>query len=189
MNSGLNSLSLKIVGSGSNSTNVPFGSVVLPLFLLQPALLERRFGELPIPMAADGEVFRQRVDGLSAHPVEADAELEDLAVVFGAGVDLRDAVHNLAQRNAPAEIPHAHAVALDIDFDLLAETHDELVNRVVDDLLQQDVTTVVVVRTGADAPDIHARAQADVLDGGERLDLALVVVVLRRFFFGHVSRG
>src|SRR5437660_1073192 len=48
--------------------------------------------------------FGQRVHRLGAHTVQADAELEHVIVVFGAGVDLRDAVHHLAQRNAAAEI-------------------------------------------------------------------------------------
>jgi hypothetical protein len=69
--------------------NVPFGSVVLPLFLaLQLALLERGLGKLAVAMAANEEVFRQRIDRLGADAVETDAELEDVVVVFGACVDL-----------------------------------------------------------------------------------------------------
>ena len=92
-------------------------------------------------------------------------------------------------RDAAPEVAHADVVALDSDFHLLAEAHDELVNRVINDLLEQDVAAVIVVRAAADAPDIHPRAQADVVDAGERLDLALVVIVLRGFFVSHVSRG
>jgi hypothetical protein len=67
--------------------------------------------------------------------------------------------------------------------DLLAVAHDVFVNRVVHDLLEQDVAAVVGMRAGADAPDIHARAQPDVLQRGQRLDLALVVNWCR--FFSH----
>jgi hypothetical protein len=35
----------------------------------------------------------------------------------------------------------------------------------------------------ADAPDVHARAQPDMLQRTQRLDLALVVIVFG--FFGH----
>ena len=68
--------------------------------------------------------------------------------------------------------------AFDLDLDLLAVAHDVFVNRVVHDLLEQDVTAVVGMRAGADASDVHARAQPDVLQRGQRLDLALVVIVL-----------
>ena len=159
------------------------------VLLLELALLEGRLGELTVTMAPHRKLLRQRVDGLGADAVKADAELEDLAVVFRARVDLGNAVHELAQRDATPEVAHADVVALDSDFHLLAEAHDELVNRVINDLLEQDVAAVIVVRAAADAPDIHPRAQADVVDAGERLDLALVVIVLRGFFVSHVSRG
>ena len=158
------------------------------VFFLQLANLETRLGKLAIAMAAHEKVFRQRVDGFRADAVEADAELKHLVIVFRAGVDLGNAVHHLAQRDAAPIIAHADAAVGDLDLDLLAVAHDVFVNRVVHDLLEQDVAAVVRVRAGADAPDIHARAQPDVLQRGQRLDLALVVNVL---FVGHkiVRRG
>jgi hypothetical protein len=45
------------------------------------------------------------------------------------------------------------------DLDALAVAHDELVDGVVDDLLEQDVDAVVVVRAVAGAADVHAGAQ------------------------------
>ena len=142
-------------------------------------------GKLPVAMAAHQERFREGVDRLGADAVEADAELEHVVVVFRAGVDLGNAVHDLAERDAAPEIAHADARAVDLDLDLLAVAHDVFVNRVVHDLLEQDVTAVVGMRAGADAPDVHARAQPDVLQRGQRLDLALVVIVL--CVFSHTN--
>ena len=51
-------------------------------------------------------------------------------------------------------------------------------DRVIDDFFQEDVAAVVVMRTIADAADVHPRAQADVLQRRQCLDLALVVNVL-----------
>ena len=145
------------------------------VLLFQFADLETRLGEFAVAMAADIKMFRQRVDRLGADAVEANAELKHVVVVFRAGVDFGNAVHDLAERDAPPEIAHGHAVALDSDVNLPAVAHDELVNRVVHDLLEQDVAAVIRVRAGADAPDIHARAQPDVLQRRQSLDLALVV--------------
>src|SRR5437867_8688879 len=82
-------------------------------------------------------------------------------------------------------IAHAHARAVNRDLDLLAEAHDIFVNGVINDLLEQDITAVVVMIAVADAPDVHARAQPDVLQRTERLDLALVVIVFG--FLGHTN--
>ena len=135
-------------------------------FLLQLADLEAGLGKFAVAMAADEEILGEGVDGLGAHAVEAHAELKHLVVVFGAGVDLGHAVHDLAQGNAAAVIAHADAVALELDLHLLAMAHDVFVNGVVHDLLEQHVAAIVRVHPGADAPDVHAGAQPDVLQRG-----------------------
>ena len=178
---------MKISGSGSNwmQRAVRLLASLALLLVLELAELEGRLDELALAKAADQELLRQRIDRLGADAVQADAELEYVVVVLGAGVDLRHAVHDLAQRDAAPEIAHRHALALDLDLDLLAVAHDEFINRVVYDLLEQDVAAVIVVGAVADAADVHARAQPDVLQGGQRLDLALVVNVL--CVFSHDS--
>ncbi len=157
------------------------------VFLFQFADLEARLRKLAVAMAPDEKVFRQRIDRLGADAIEADAELKHVVVVFCAGIDLGDAVHDLAQGDAAPEIAHLHAVAIHTDMDLPAVAHDEFVNRVVHDLLEQDIAAVVRVRARADAPDIHARAQPDVLQRRQRLDLAFVVNLFR--FFGHKNKN
>src|SRR5436190_18100339 len=131
-------------------------------------------------MAADEEFVRERVDGFGADAVQADAELEDLVVIFGAGVYFRDTIDHFAERDAAAEIAHRHAVVLDVNLDFLAVAHDVFVNRIIDDLFEQDVTAIVLVRSIANPPDIHTRAQPDMLQGGQCLNFALVVNVFRR---------
>ena len=153
------------------------------LLLLQLALLEPGFHVFAAAMAADQELPGQGVDGLGADPVQADAELKHVVVVLRAGVDLGHAVHHLAQRDAAAEIPHAHGGALNVDLHLPAVAHDVFVNGVVDHLLEQDVAAVIVVRTIAETADIHAGAQPDMLQRGKCLDLALVVIVF--YSVGH----
>ncbi len=161
---------------------MPSGSVGLALlFVLEPALLEGRLDEFPAAMAAHHELRGKRVDGLGADAIQADAELEHVVIVFGAGVDLGDAIDDFAQRDAAAEIAHGHGLVLDVDLDLLAGAHDEFVDGVIDHLFEQDIAAVVVMRAVADAADVHARAQPDVLQRGKRLDLALVVNVLLGF--------
>src|SRR5437867_2299342 len=67
------------------------------VLLLEAALFERSFDVFAAAMAANREFLRERVDGLRPDAVEADAELEDVVVVFGARIDLGDAVDHLAQ--------------------------------------------------------------------------------------------
>ena len=134
-------------------------------------------------MAADEKVFRQRIHRLCADAVEADAELENVVVIFRAGVDLGNAVHDFAERNAAAKIPHRHAIAVEADVDFLAVAHDEFINGIVHDFLEQHVAAVVRMRARADAPDIHAGAEADVLERGKSFNFAFVVNCF--WFFSH----
>ncbi len=51
----------------------------------------------------------------------------------------------LAERDAAAVVAHAHGALGELDLDLLAEAHRELVDGVVDRLLEQDVDAVLGV--------------------------------------------
>ena len=166
---------------------VPSGSPgdLAVFFAFQPAGFEGGLHEFAAAMAAHQEFPGQGVDGLGADAVEADAELEDVVVVFGAGVDFGDAIHHLAQGDAASEIADGDGVALDVKLHFLAVAHDEFVHRVINDLLDQDVAAVVAVGAVPDAADVHAGAQADVFQGGERFDFALVVNMF--FALGHNS--
>ena len=73
------------------------------------------------------------------------------------------------------EIPDPHLLTLDLDLDLLAEAHDVFVHGVVDDFLEKDIDAVVQIGAVAQATDIHPRSEADVLEGAEGFDLAIVV--------------
>lgn len=112
----------------------------------------------------------QGVDRLLADAVEADGLLEGLGVVFGAGVDDGHAVHEFAQRDAPAVVAHAQGAVVELDLDFFAEAHGKLVDAVIDRLLEQHVDAVLGVGAIAEAADIHAGAETDVLEGGEGLD-------------------
>ena len=76
------------------------------LLILELALLERGFDKFSFAKTADQKVLRQSVDGLGPDAVQADAELEHVVIVFGPGVNLRDAIDDFAQRNAASEIAH-----------------------------------------------------------------------------------
>ena len=148
------------------------------LFVLQLALFERAFDVFPGAIAAHQELLGQGIDRFGAHPVQPDAELEHIVVVLGPGVNLRDTIDHLSQRDAAAKISHRHGAALDVDLHFLAVAHDILVDRVIDHLLEQDVTAVIVMRAIANPADIHSRPQPDMLQRGEGLDFAFVVNVL-----------
>jgi hypothetical protein len=51
------------------------------------------------------------------------------------------------------------------------------IDRVIDHLLQQNVTPVVIVRPIPNPPNVHPRAQPDMLQTRQRLNFALVVNV------------
>ena len=156
---------------------VLFAGVAFALLHQQAAGEHRGLGAA-VAEGGDREAGGQGVHRLGAHAVQAHRELEHLGVVLGAGIDHGHALHHLAQWNAAAVVAHpAEAVLTDVDVDALAKAHDVLVDRVVQDLLEQDVDAVVRVGTVAEATDVHARPLADVLQRTERLDLGFVVGV------------
>jgi hypothetical protein len=63
----------------------------------------------------------------------------------------------------------------DLDSDMLAVAHDELIDAVVDDFLQQDIDTVIHVRAVPETTDIHTGSQSNMLEGTERFDLAFII--------------
>ena len=124
-----------------------------------------------VPKGDDLEVGREKVYGFGSHSVEAHGFLEDGGIVFSPGIHHRDAFHDLAQGNAPAVVAYRYGAVLDGDVDALTLPHDKLVDGVVDDLLEQDVDTVVRRGSVAQFADVHPGTQADVFARREVDDL------------------
>ena len=141
----------------------------------EQAPLELDLGELAVAHGAGEELRGEGVDGLRADAVHADGELEDVVVELAAGVELAHALAELAEGDAAAVVAAGDGLLVDRELDLAAEAGNELVDGVVEHLLEEDVDAVHVVGAVALAPDVHAEAQADVLQSLERLDGRFVV--------------
>ena len=62
-------------------------------------------------------------------------------------------------------------------LDGLAEAHHIFVDRVIKNFFQQDIDTIIGIRTIAQLSDVHTRTTADVFHPVERLD---IIVAIRR---------
>ena len=151
------------------------------------ALRECYRARLAVAHRTRRELARKHVDGLDADAVKTHCLLACLAAVLAAGVHLAHGSRERFERYAAAVVAHPHRVVLDRDLDTLAGTHDELVDRVVDDLFQKHVYAVVRLRAVAQLADIHSRAQADMLARRERLYRVVVVCRSTVFLFCHIS--
>ena len=147
----------------------------LPAVALLDALREGDRAGLAVAHRTGGELARKHVDGLDAHAVQTDGLLEGRTAVLAAGIHLADGRRERFERNAAPVVAHRDHVVDHRDLDLLAGAHDELVDRVVDDLLDEHVDAVVGLRTVAQLADIHAGAQADVLARSEGYDRVVAV--------------
>ena len=138
-----------------------------------------------LAVAPDLEIerLRQRVDDRDADAVQAARHLVAVVVELAAGVQHRQhdfggrlAAGVLADRNAAAVVDDGHrAVDVDRDVDLIAEAGQRLVDRVVDDLVDE-----VMQPGGTRRADVHRRPLANGLEAFEDLDLVRAVVAARR---------
>ena len=129
-------------------------------------------------------VQRERVHRLLSDAVESDGFLKCLAVVFRACVDDRNAVHELSERDATSVVAHLHVAIRNLHLDPFSLTHHKLVDRVIDRLFQQHVNAVLCVRAVSESPNVHAWAEADVLQRAEGLDAGFGVVGCHGFVGG-----
>ena len=153
--------------------------VLLPALALFEPLGEGHLVGPAVAHRAGRELAREHVHRLDAHAVQTHRLLEGRAAVLAAGVHLRDGRRERVERDAAAVVAHGDQLPLDRDVDLASGAHDELVDRVVHHLLDEDVDAVVGLRAVAQLADVHARAQADMLAGREGDD-GVVAVVVRR---------
>jgi hypothetical protein len=136
------------------------------------------------------EVLGQGIDGLGSHPVQTDGKLKDVGIVLRSGIDDRNTIDYLAQRDTPAEVPDPYQTLLIYrDIYPLAGPHDELIDRVVDDFLQQDVDAVILIGTIAEPADVHPRPLPDVFQRAQGLYLAFVVIMGRYIHISAIRKG
>ena len=154
---------------------VLFVDAALPTVALLDALREGDRARLAVADRTDRKLARKHVDGLDADAVQTDGLLEGRAAVFAAGIHLADGRRERFERNAAAVVAHRDHVVGHRDLDQLAGAHDEFVDRVVDNLLDQDIDAVVGLRAVAQLADIHARTQADMLARSEGYDGVVAV--------------
>ena len=149
---------------------------ILPLLLrVELPPLEAGSPEAAFAVTDHLESVREGVHRLAPDAVQPYGELEDIVVVLAPGIDLADALDQLAQRDAPPVVADAEGVLIQGDLDALALAHDELVDGVVDDLLEHDVDAIQGMGPVAEAPDVHPAAKADVLQGIQGLNRGFVV--------------
>ena len=163
---------------------VLLGRLLLAALLrLQLTFFEIRLGILAVAERPHLEEGGKRVHGLRADAVHAGGELEAVRIELAARIHLTDAVHHLAERNAASVVPNRRLarVIVDVDVNPLALPHHELVNRVVDDLLHQDVNAIMVHRARPGLANVHAGTHTNMRHRIQRLNAGISVI------FRHIT--
>ena len=168
-----------LVDAERDESAVLLPHAALPRIALFESLREGHRAGFAVADRTGREFARKHVDGLDADAVQADGLLEGRAAVLAAGVHLADGRRERLEGNAAAVVAHRNHVVGDRNGDLTAGAHDELVHRVVHDLLDEDVNAVVGLRAVAQLADIHTGPQADVLPRREGDDGVVAVIVVR----------
>ena len=119
---------------------------------------------MSVTIATHLKTTAQRIDRFDAHAVQAHAFLESLRVILTTGVQFADRLDKFALRNAAPIIAHTDPeIVLDVDLNLLARSHLELVDAVIQRFLQQHINTVIALASVPQTADVHAGADTDML--------------------------
>ena len=161
------------VGLEEDEGSVLVGSV-LGMVAHEVAALKLKRSYHSVAIRPHLEMSAQCVDRLHTHTVQSDALLERLRVVLASGVEHRYSLDELTLGYAAAVVAHRNTqTVVDIDFDATTGIHLELVDRVVDNLLEQHVDAVLRQVAVAQTSDVHTGARTHMLHVGE---VAYVVV-------------
>ena len=172
-----NSVSSKIVASGWNEIVVPF-SVARPELLHRPlrhAARELLAVGLAVELDRGDQPVGERVDDGCADAVQAAGDLVAVAAELAAGVQLGEdhlergdaGARDLVDGDAAAAVDDRdRVVRVDRHRDRVVVARERLVDRVVDDLVDQ-----VVEAADAGRADVHARPQPDRLEAFEHGDV------------------
>ena len=164
-NVGKSTLFNSLTKAGAESANYPFCTI------------DPNVGVVAVP---DDRLDKLAALYNSAKITPAVIEFVDIAgLVKGAKTTSPDALRILSTMSAAAVVAHRHHLVLDRNVDLAAGPHDKFIDRVVDDLLDEDVNAVVGLRAVAQLADIHAGAQTDMLPRRKRNDGVVAVAVVR----------
>ncbi len=147
------------------------------------AALVRLLVDLAVAPDLEVERFRERVDDRDADAVKTARDLVAVVVELAAGMEhgqddfgRRSAARVLVDGNAAAVVDDGHRIVdVQRDVDLIAVAGERLVDRVVDDFVDEMVQALRAGRA-----DVHRRALADRLEAFEDLDLVRAVVVCAR---------
>src|SRR5688572_9830342 len=157
---------MKIFEDGAVRNEGHQGTVLLiafrfAVFLGQNTSFE--FGGFFAAVAEGGhfKIVAESVDGLGTHTVQSDGFLENLAIVFGAGIDLAHHIHHFTERNATAKVADGDGIFFNSNIDLFTVAHGIFVDTVVYHLFNKDVDTIVGAGAIAQFTDIHSRAHTD----------------------------
>ena len=131
-------------------------SLRLPLPLLDKVpLLKYRFGEFFFADSPDQKIGGKGIDRFCTDTIQTDTELEDLVVVFRAGIDDRHAFNDFPQGDPPSVVPYGDFILFDFNVDLLAVAHNEFIDGVIRHLFDEDIDPVVRISSVSQTADIH----------------------------------
>ena len=109
------------------------------------------------------EIAGQGINRFGADAVKSYALLESFTIVFGTCIDLGNTVYHFAEGDSTSKVPDRHYLIANRYVDSLSVPTRMLVDRVVDDFLQQNINPIVSGCSISQFPDVHSRPEPDML--------------------------
>ena len=133
----------------------------------QFATLEDSLAHLAVAVAMHLETTAQRIDSLHTHTIQTDRLLESLRVELTTGIQDTDRLDEFSLWDTTTIVTDGDTEMILYRYlNAVARLHLKLVDRVVEDLLQQHIDSVFCGGTVTQATDIHTGTEPDMLQSG-----------------------
>ena len=131
--------------------------------------------DLAVSERLNDETAGKGIDRFGADTVQPHAAIESPRIVLGSRVDPGYTFDQFAVGNAAAVIADSECPVFDCDVDFPSGPHEKLIDTVVHNLLEEQVNSVILLRSIAAFSDVHPGAGPNVLFPVQALDVLLCV--------------
>lgn len=159
-----------LIDTELNHRTVALLDIALPSIRELQSLSKAYGMGLTIAHRARSKLARKHIYGLHTHTIQTYGLFEGFAIVLTTRIHLTYGCRQRLQGDASAIIADSHHIIFNRDFNPITRTHNKLINRVIDGLLDKHIYSIVGLRAITQLSDIHTWSQTQMFARREGFD-------------------